>query len=98
MIKEDKILIKWKYKRDVYIISNIYNGLPLLYLKKGKLKYKPDMVYIYNLNKGGIDGLDQTLSYYPYERRTIKWWMKIFFNLFELGISNCCILLQINKC
>ena len=66
-------MIKWKDKRDVYVISNIYNGLPLSFQKKGKLKCKPDMVYFYNLNKGGVDGLDQTLSYYSYERRTIKW-------------------------
>ena len=92
-------MIKWKDKRDVYVISNIYNGLPLSYQKKGKLKCKPDMVYFYNLNKGGVDGLDQTLSYYSYERRTIKWWKKIFFYLFEVGISNCCIYYKlINAC
>ena len=53
------------------------------------------MVYFYNLNKGGVDDLDQTLS----QRRTIKWWKKISFNLFEVGIPNCCIYHRlINAC
>ena len=32
------------------------------------------MVYFYNLNEEGVDGLDETLSYNSYEKSTIKWW------------------------
>ena len=38
LIKEDKTLIKWKDKSDVYVISNIYNGLTLSYQKKIKMQ------------------------------------------------------------
>jgi hypothetical protein len=32
------------------------------------------------------------LSYYSFERRTIKWWKKLFFSLFELVVVNSHIL------
>ena len=63
LIKQEKMLIKWRDKRDVYAISNIYNGLLTQYEKNKKLKSKPDIIHEYNQNKGGVDGLDQILSY-----------------------------------
>jgi len=56
--------MRWKDKRDVYIISNIYNGLTIQYTKKGIIKSKPETEFCYNLSTRGVDGLDQTLSYY----------------------------------
>jgi len=46
----------------------------------------------YNKYKIGVDRLDQMLSYYSFERKTIKWWEKLFFHLFELVVVSVHIL------
>jgi len=46
----------------------------------------------YNKYKTGVDRSDQMLSYYSFERKTIKWWKKLFFHLFDLGVVNAHIL------
>jgi len=46
----------------------------------------------YNKYKIGMDRSDQMLSYYSFERKTIKWWKKLFFHLFNLVIVNAHIL------
>jgi len=46
----------------------------------------------YNKYKIGVDRSDQMLSYYSFERKTIKWWKKLFFHLFDLAIVNAHIL------
>jgi len=42
----------------------------------------------YNKYKTDVDRSDQMLSYYSFERKTIKWWKKLFFHLFDLAIVN----------
>jgi hypothetical protein len=44
-------------------------------------KIKPAAVLAYNKYKTGVDRSDQMLSYYSFERKTIKWWKKLFFRL-----------------
>jgi hypothetical protein len=54
-------------------------------------KIKPAAVLDYNRYKIGVDRSDQVLSY-SFERKTIKWWEKLFFHLFDLAIVNAHIL------
>ena len=37
----------------------------------------------YNKYKTGVDRSDQMLSHYSFERKTIKWWKKLSFHLFD---------------
>jgi len=53
---------------------------------------KPSAVLDYNKYKTGVDRSDQMLSYYSFERKTIKWWKKHFFRLFDLVVVNAHIL------
>ena len=46
----------------------------------------------YNKYKTGVDRSNQMLSYYSFERKTIKWWKKLFFRLFDLVLFNAHIL------
>ena len=45
----------------------------------------------YNRFKGGVDKLDQYLSYYNFNRWTRKWWRKTFLCLFDISITNAFI-------
>ena len=56
-------------------------------------KIKPAAVLAYKkYNKTGVDRSDQMLSYYSFERKTIKWWKKLFFRPFDLAVVNAHIL------
>ena len=54
-------------------------------------KIKPAAVLDY-MYKTGVDRSDQTLSSYSFEKKTIKWWKKFFFHLFDLVVVNAHIL------
>jgi len=53
---------------------------------------KPSAMLDYNKYKTGVDRSDQMLSYYSFERKTIKWWKKLFFRLVDLVVVNSHIL------
>ena len=49
---------------------------------------KPSALVSYNQYMGGVDGVDQMVSYYPVTRRTLKWPKKVFWYFAELSIHN----------
>jgi hypothetical protein len=57
-------------------------------------KTKPSAVLDYNKYKICVDKSDQMLSYYSFQRKSVKWWKKLFFHLFNLALVNAHILHQ----
>jgi hypothetical protein len=55
-------------------------------------KTKPSAVLDYNKYNIGVDKSDQMLSYYSFQRNSVKWWKKLFFHLFNLALVNAHIL------
>ena len=49
---------------------------------------KPAAVHTYNQNMNGVDISDQYTATYPFTRKTIKWWRKVFFWLIDLCVTN----------
>ena len=85
-IHEDNIVsVHWKDKRDVFLISSIHNNecadVPK---RKNEIISKPTMIIEYKAYMGGVNKWDQYLSYYSLGRKSIKWWKKVFFRLFEM--------------
>ena len=75
----------WFDRRDVLALSTMHNTSAKLVLKcpKGSRKKQPipcpTIISEYNAYMGGIDLMDQHLSYYSMStRRTLKWWKKFF--------------------
>jgi hypothetical protein len=46
----------------------------------------------YNKYKIGVDKSDQLLAYYSFQRKSVKWWKKLFFHLYDLDLLNAHIL------
>jgi hypothetical protein len=88
---------KWKDTRDVAVLSSKHgaNQSEVLVRAKGGLvlKFKPDAILDYNINKTGVDRNDQLGAYNPFKRKSIKW-KKLFFHLFLRGVVNSCILFR----
>lgn len=91
--------LKWKDKREVTVCTTIHDDS--LVTKRRRTSSvpggfeeisKPVAVEEYNHFMGGVDKMDQLLSYYGFSRRTFKWWRKAFFNLFDMAIINAYIL------
>lgn len=54
---------------------------------KAAMKRHPTVIVEYNQFLGGVDLVDQHLSYYLLtQRRTIKWWKKVFWCLIDIAI------------
>jgi hypothetical protein len=83
--------MKWKDKRDVLAVSTRHTGkivtLPRLN-RRGAQVNKPDLILDYNQHMGGVDRVDQILSYYSPLRKSIKWYRKVVFHIFDLCIGN----------
>ncbi|XP_045446632.1 piggyBac transposable element-derived protein 4-like [Melitaea cinxia] len=60
--------------------------------KRGISKEKPKALAFYNRFMSGIDRQDQMLSYYPCERKTLRWYKKFLIHVFQIQILNAYIL------
>lgn len=83
----------YKGRRQVNLVSNLYNGNMKKYKNKnGQEKIKPEMIAIYNLTKSGVDQVDAASSIYSCQRKTYKWWKAVFFYLLDVTIHNACVI------
>ena len=87
--------MRWKDKKDVYLLSSIHNAEQQdVETRKGTVQ-KPKVVCDYNLSMGGVDKSDQMLSCYPIPRkRTKKYYKKMFFHMLDIAVWNTYILYE----
>ena len=75
-----------------YLASNAFTAYNTTYVNKmRKKKIKPEIVYIYNVTKAGVDKIDSTTNQYKSQRRTKKWWKAAFFYLFDVTLYNASV-------
>lgn len=87
--KGDVTVLKWRDKRNVLTISTS-NGpeMEIVTNKRGTEVRKPSMVVAYNKGMSGIDRSDQMISYYSTPRKSLRWYIKIFFHLMDVALWN----------
>ena len=94
--RNDKLLfLKWKDKRDVYILSSIHTANKATKIQRnfrGEQITKPVPVLEYNKYMFGVDLADQYLQYYQFLRKTVKWSKKFFIHCLNMVIINAFIL------
>lgn len=87
------MIAKWRDKRDVLYISTQYENEMVNFInKKGITLRKPLPVVQYNCYMSGVDRKDQMLSYYPCERKTVRWYKKLFFHFLQIILLNSYLL------
>lgn len=80
---------KWRDKRDVLVLSTCHKfDMTTVKNRKGVEHQKPNVVADYNANMSGIDRADQMISYYSTPRKTIRWYLKLFFHLMDVALWN----------
>lgn len=96
--KNDNVsVVQWKDKREVLMITSLYDDSTEEVRRRVKngeeeIVTKPSVICRYNENMGGVDVADHFFASYPFVRKTVKWWRKVFFWLLEVGIVNGFIL------
>ncbi|XP_033729277.1 piggyBac transposable element-derived protein 4-like [Pecten maximus] len=55
---------------------------------EGNVVWKPDCVLDYNKYMGAVDRCDQMVTYGSFQRKTLKWWKKVFFHTLGLAVLN----------
>lgn len=88
---EGVMIGKWHDKRDVgllYISTQHKNTMADFINKTGENKKKPLPILQYNCYMAGVDRKDQMMAYYPCERKTLRWYKKLFIHYFQLLLLN----------
>lgn len=90
---EGVAVTKWHDKRDVLVLSTEFTGENVeIERRRGDNQIKPKAVVMYNKYMSGIDRQDQMLAYYPSERKTIRWYKKIFIHYMSMLLFNSFLL------
>jgi hypothetical protein len=93
-------VMKWRDRREVLAISSEHsNELIEVSNRRGDQKLKPVAITKYNKYMSGVDRQDQ-MSYYPCERKTVRWYKKIGIHYFQLLLLNSYFLYteNVRKC
>jgi len=95
---EKIVALWWRDRRYVLALSTMHNTSAYLVMEhpKGSQDKQslpcPTAIIDYNQYMGGVDLMDQHLSYYSMNaRRTLKWW-KIFWRLVDISVVNSWII------
>lgn len=93
------LAIKWKDTKDVLLMSNCHTATVETTdrkMKDGTNKNIecPEAMIFYNKYMGGVDHADQMISLYDLDRRSAKWWKKVFFRLLMTSVHNAHIVYQ----
>lgn len=91
-------IVKWKDKRGVTLLSNFHNPISGTEVKRKSKDGTastipcPNVLKDYNMNMNCVDKFDQNKKMYQIDRKSRKWWHRIFFFFFDASIVNSYIL------
>ena len=97
--KEGLHCIHWKDTKDVLIMSNCHTPEVTEVQRRNKDGTTqniscPVPIVFYNKYMGGVDHADQMFGLYDLERKSKKWWRKVFFRLLLTAVFNVYIIIM----
>ena len=97
-IKIAKISKKYAYNIAHHIKVQQYEDKKLIIFVTNTNLNLEELRKSYNILNLGVDKMNQVISYYNIDRKSYKWWKKVFFFGIEAAISNAKIIFEyINK-
>lgn len=86
-------VLAWKDKRVVHMLSTVYDdSVTNTRRRTGQEVSKPVVVMEYTKHMGGVDLADHYATSYNFNRKTSKWWRKMFFWFLDTAVNNALIL------
>ncbi|XP_040073232.1 piggyBac transposable element-derived protein 4-like [Ixodes scapularis] len=95
--KGDVVAYQWRDSKNVHIMSNYHDPESTLEVQRtlpnGKKKAVecPAVVKDYNNWMGGVDKFDQKRNAYAADRRSKRWWTRIFYFILDAAVVNAFI-------
>ena len=95
-------VFKWHDTKPVHLISNYHDVENSTVQRKNKKGIKltvtcPSVVTDYNKHMGGVDKHDMMKQLYGSDRKSKKWWHRLFFGLLDMAIVNSYIVYAENR-
>ncbi|XP_030751366.1 piggyBac transposable element-derived protein 4-like [Sitophilus oryzae] len=92
------VAFKWRDKRSVYLLSNFHSPFGTTEVNRKEkngttTKVRcPQALSDYNANMNFVDKFDQNLNLYKINRKSKKWWHRIFFYFLDAAVVNAFVL------
>lgn len=100
-VSNDKLCcLKWRDKRTVHLLSNFHDPADEVQVnrkeKDGAITKVncPAALQEYNKNMNFVDKFDQLKGQYEVDRKSRKWWHRIFFHLLDCSVVNAFIIFR----
>lgn len=92
------LYLAWRDKRPVHMLTTYYNAATQSVTRHSRSGIdrisKPTVIVEYTANMGAVDRADHLCTSYNFDRKSIKWWRKLFFWLTEVAAVNSFILFK----
>ena len=87
------LLARWRDTKEVILLSNCHNESSSLIQKKnkdgsGRWVSCPEAIQFYRKIMDGVDLADQIAGLYDLDRKSLKWWKKVFYRCLMFSIVN----------
>jgi len=85
---------QWMDTRHLHVLSTAFAATDIIVVKRrqkdGSIKEIdcPRLVAEYNARMGGVDRFDQRRGYYSVSSRSKRWWLRMFYFLFDTAVMN----------
>ncbi|XP_046681419.1 uncharacterized protein LOC124368188 [Homalodisca vitripennis] len=97
--REGVVAVSWKDSKQFVVLSNLHSDTVTTVKRmqqNGERKDVtcPEAIALYNEIMGGVDISDQKVGVYDFDRKSKKWWKKVFYKLLLTSVVNAWILHQ----
>lgn len=91
--ENDTLYLKWKDNRIVHMLSTAHGTeMDVTTRRMRDVREievsRPCLVKDYNSNMGGVDKADMMRSLYGYDRKSRKWWHRLFWGMIDIAMVN----------
>lgn len=93
---ENQTLVSYvpKKYRNVILVSSMHDS-DAIDERTGE-QAKPEIVTFYNETKNGVDGVDRMKTQYTVARVSLRWPLRLFYSLLDIGAINAQVILHCN--
>lgn len=93
------IVCRWQDTKELLAISNCFSDNVVMVQRTTKDGTKkefscPEMLQFYNNYMGGVDLTDQMAGLYDFNRKSSKWWKKVFYKALMMAVANAHVIYQ----
>ncbi|CAH1974762.1 unnamed protein product [Acanthoscelides obtectus] len=91
--QSSSLATRWQDTKEVIVLSNCQSTVMTSVKRKDKSGKKVDVpcptaIAFYNEIMGGVDLADQMSGVYNLDRKSCKWWKKVFYRLLMISVVN----------